>query len=1150
MNNIRNTFFASRARKFSAHGGVLLLAGFLFSGFLFSIPRDEAHACSQYGILPRLTATVTDVNNRSVSADTSNNVTFIPGDGTEDGPNEAYGTDTQTIAVPYGESVRILYAMEAESSSVNYTYYPYEGSLMRPGPPSVPITYTSQPIVSDVNFQINIVASCFHDPAHTKTAQLLIKIQPVSPERVAGTLQITDVLNPDNSPNTNTQPSSSTITVKGKGVGGKVIGQSCPSLGDPSRRSIQEKQLAQPTTYEIDGSPVAAYSLQVTASGKDNPLCGDSENESWEYGFTLSNIPVSALSGTNPHTISFYAQDLATNNQIRSTVSFYVNTSSAIGNFTLSMSPYQEMLENGATSFTLSANCTGGLTGPITKLKFAPGGNPFNTNVNFNFPTSIACGSNTGILVVTSTVGASPVSEPIAPFNTRQITIEGSSATKTQTAQGNLRIYALPRITSFQVSPSSTTVGSSANITWVSTHTVLCSASGDWSGSKLTSNSVGESTGVLTRTNPDYSYTLKCNGALGSSDQVTQSVVVSNVPSKIHVNYTVDGVLFETSNLTARYGISGPTAIPSAVHPIAGDHNGLEPGNYTFNFLTPPAGYTFNSVSPSTNTLGSGETRNFTINLKSVSTTCPTTPGTFTLNPVNVKAGDTANIIIPAGYVGGTIVSNNTGIATVSRSGSVFTLKAVKGGWVTLSGVGWNYGGVVCQPLPLSTHVEDFSVGIVPAFTQIKQGDSVSSIVIHIFGNEWTGSGVTVDMPEIKFYAPGNPKDGTPITLSGPAKFCRISNLSNCTVPMSMQQVTGQNAGLLSFVTTSSTSVGTYKIVAKGKFANGFTVTEESFLQVDSAGPGVLTPPSTVTASNAGTCGIITVTFTNWLDTAQIPPAPEGYRLYRSNTGPQDSPPQSYSWSQVTLITGGSPKVTKGDGSISYDWRFVEDQGPFAAGGHYYYAVTSYKSGAESIKTIASPARIPSPSSCNVPVPNLSGSDKQVIAVKGITNPPGASTSCGGKTEVIDVNGGKLNIGDIVRFKIEICNSGTADINPKNSDPLIVTDKFKNFKVPASGLKLKYNGGNCDASSGCKVDIASSDLTFTLTKGVLQQGGHVWTLTFDLQLGAPAGTTSDLVLAQNTGQITFGSLKQSFATPPYIVFLPNNNVPRQYEISP
>ena len=74
-------------------------------------------------------------------------------------------------------------------------------------------------------------------------------------------------------------------------------------------------------------------------------------------------------------------------------------------------------------------------------------------------------------------------------------------------------------ITSFVSGESSSTVGSSVDLTWASTNATSCSASGSWSGAK----GVSGTESVQVNSAGNNSFVLTCNGEGGNS---TKSVVV------------------------------------------------------------------------------------------------------------------------------------------------------------------------------------------------------------------------------------------------------------------------------------------------------------------------------------------------------------------------------------------------------------------------------------------------------------------------------------------------------------------------------------------------------------------------------------------------------------------------------------------------
>lgn len=74
-------------------------------------------------------------------------------------------------------------------------------------------------------------------------------------------------------------------------------------------------------------------------------------------------------------------------------------------------------------------------------------------------------------------------------------------------------------------SPISIPYNTSVNLTWTSTNSDSCNASGDWSGTKATSGS--ESTANLTASK---SYTITCTGS-GGSTIATMTVNITNIPT-------------------------------------------------------------------------------------------------------------------------------------------------------------------------------------------------------------------------------------------------------------------------------------------------------------------------------------------------------------------------------------------------------------------------------------------------------------------------------------------------------------------------------------------------------------------------------------------------------------------------------------------
>ena len=83
----------------------------------------------------------------------------------------------------------------------------------------------------------------------------------------------------------------------------------------------------------------------------------------------------------------------------------------------------------------------------------------------------------------------------------------------------------LPTV-ALDAAPMSVVVGNAATLTWSSTDTTDCAATGNWSGNKAVSGS--QSTGALTN---NASYTLTCTGAGGSANQTTTVTVTPPLPT-------------------------------------------------------------------------------------------------------------------------------------------------------------------------------------------------------------------------------------------------------------------------------------------------------------------------------------------------------------------------------------------------------------------------------------------------------------------------------------------------------------------------------------------------------------------------------------------------------------------------------------------
>lgn len=110
-------------------------------------------------------------------------------------------------------------------------------------------------------------------------------------------------------------------------------------------------------------------------------------------------------------------------------------------------------------------------------------------------------------------------------FYIYQIEAYNGAGTNRSNARNVTTPYCPPTL-DFSGDPTSIFQGQSSTLTWDTTYTTSCTASGAWSGSKATNNSIGEI--VFPSPPPSVTYNLQCSGPGGSIGP--QSVIISITP--------------------------------------------------------------------------------------------------------------------------------------------------------------------------------------------------------------------------------------------------------------------------------------------------------------------------------------------------------------------------------------------------------------------------------------------------------------------------------------------------------------------------------------------------------------------------------------------------------------------------------------------
>jgi uncharacterized repeat protein (TIGR01451 family) len=176
-------------------------------------------------------------------------------------------------------------------------------------------------------------------------------------------------------------------------------------------------------------------------------------------------------------------------------------------------------------------------------------------------------------------------------------------------------------------------------------------------------------------------------------------------------------------------------------------------------------------------------------------------------------------------------------------------------------------------------------------------------------------------------------------------------------------------------------------------------------------------------------------------------------------------------------------------------------------------------------------------------VPNLSTSDKDVIQVNGQNNT--LDSPCNNTSDKVKFDGfTTFNSGDIIKFQINICNSGQA-----NATAVSAVDTMTHLVNPQN---FSYSGCGAGATESITVlnpDTTQVDFSFpSLTLGFSPPG--VCTVTFEATAQAPGGSTSPAFRFQNKAVITGSPNLTKTVSTPLFLFGDSPKVPNRKEVAP
>jgi hypothetical protein len=192
-------------------------------------------------------------------------------------------------------------------------------------------------------------------------------------------------------------------------------------------------------------------------------------------------------------------------------------------------------------------------TPPSTKFTIGQQVTPTATVNVRSTPAGTALGTQLTGAVATVTGG--PTAAVLNGVNVNWWNLDFTSGVDGWVGEDNLVISSAQPPTaptvSLQASPTSITAGQSSTLTWSSTNTTSCTASGGWTGTKATGNSEVVTPTVTT------TYTLTCTGAGGTSAPQSATVTVSAVtPPPTGTSYSI----FTTQTPLSTNATDGATA--------------------------------------------------------------------------------------------------------------------------------------------------------------------------------------------------------------------------------------------------------------------------------------------------------------------------------------------------------------------------------------------------------------------------------------------------------------------------------------------------------------------------------------------------------------------------------------------------------------
>jgi len=251
---------------------------------------------------------------------------------------------------------------------------------------------------------------------------------------------------------------------------------------------------------------------------------------------------------------------------------------------------------------------------------------------------------------------------------------------------------------------------------------------------------------------------------------------------------------------------------------------------------------------------------------------------------------------------------------------------------------------------------------------------------------------------------------------------------------------------------------------------------------------------------------------------------------------------------KITTITSSTKPLT---GSV---YTYTDEALP--TGILYHYWVQSYAVTEPSVLS-SNPNNYAytsiSPTACSA---NLNTSDKDIVAINGVNIGNGLGNQCG-VTDALP-SGLTLALGDVLKFSVNLCNSGVVD-----ATAISLADTLLNLKEPAGGWNAKYDDGagedalGSGGASGISLSVSGSEPNQTLTFSGMPNvpaaapPPGIRRITFEAQLTVSPGYKASTARMQNCFRVDYnygGGMTFATACTPLLPFTTNLGTPTIIEV--